>query len=372
MTERTELKQTKNSFKFIGKVSRIDKDGAFKEEIAKKGKKEGETYRSLRFGLKTSENNEMTIQMYDFEPQEVFLWNNDKKKADKNYKGERMPFDEWEEKQEELREGGTAVLQTRVGLSYGEDGKIESKGLPAFVASQKIYNNLSNNDAVVVEGTIRYSTYENQQGKVVEQKTYTISKVFKLKEVDFESEKFEEVTYFEQEMVFVSATAVKEEDKVFVTGRIIDYYKNFHDTEFVINYSDGMGGKNDDLVKLATAFMKKIKFGDVVNVWGDALNRVVLAEVTDEDEDDDDLASLLGGKQKPKHAQQYVSRTYISEMQIMGIDAWDKKIYKETDFVVDELIEDKKDLASELGGKKKKESNPFADDSDDGDEDLPF
>ena len=375
----TELKQGKGSFKFIGKVSRIDKDGAFKEEVATKGKKEGDTYRSLRFGVKTSENNEMTVQMYDFEPTEVFLWNNDKKKADKNYKGEKMPFEEWEEQQEELREQGTAVLQSRVGLTYNEEGKIDSKGLPSFVASEKIYDNLSNNDSIVVEGTIRYSNYTNTTtNKVIEQKTYTITKIFKLKDVDFESEKFEEVTYFEQEIVFVSALAEKKENKVFVTGRIIDYYKNFHDTEFVIDYSDGIGGTDAGMVKLAQTFLKKFKFGDVLNVFGDALNRVVVAEADEEEDEDDDLASLIGGKSKPKHAQAYVTKTYISEMQIQGVDAWDKKVYKEEDFVKDELIEEKEDLSDELGGKKKdkKNKNPFGDDEVDGieidDDDLPF
>ena len=88
--EKKDLVQTKNSFKFIGKVTRIEKDGAFKEETATKGKNEGKTYRSLRFGVKTSETNDMTVQMYDFEPTEIFLWNSDKKKKDANYKGDRV------------------------------------------------------------------------------------------------------------------------------------------------------------------------------------------------------------------------------------------------------------------------------------------
>lgn len=374
----TELKQTKNNFKFIGKVSRIDRDGAFKEEKATKGKREGDIYRSLRFSVKTSENNEMTVSMYDFEPTEVFMWNSEKKKKDKNYKGDRIPFDEWLEKQEDLREQGYAVLQTRIGLTYGEDGKIISKGLPSFVASKDIYNGLSNGDSVVMEGEIRYSTYENQQGKTVEQKTYTIKKAYKIKDIDFESEKFEEVTFFEQEMVFVDAEADKSNKKVYVTGRVIDYNKNFHDTQFVVDYSDGNGGDDEGMVKLATAFLKKFKFGDVLNVFGDALNRVIVEEVEGEEESDEDLLSALGGKKKPAHAQSYVARTYVSEMQIHGVDAWDKKVYKEEDFIKDELLEEeesnkKNPFEDELGGKSKKNANPFDDDDTDiDDDDLPF
>lgn len=370
----TELKQTKNSFKFIGKVSRIDKDGAFKQEQAERGKRAGDTYRSLRFGVKTSQNNEMTVSMYDFEPKEVFLWNGEKKKANSGYKGDRVSYEKWLEDQDELREEGYAVLQTRVGLTYGEDGKIESKGLPSYVASRDIFEGLSNNDSVVIEGEIRYSTYENQQGKKVEQKTYTIKKAYKLKDIDFESEKYEEVTYFEQEMVFVEAEADKANKKVYVTGRIIDFMKNFHDTQFVIDYSDGEGGEDAGMVKLASAFLKKFKFGDVLNVFGDAVNRVIVEEAQQEEDDDDDLLASLGGRKKPTHAQNYVARTYISEMLIEGVDAWDKKVYKEEDFVVDELLDEDDSLSDELGGKSKKDkANPFElDTDDDGDDDLPF
>jgi single-stranded DNA-binding protein len=373
----SKLKQTKNSFKFIGKVTRIDKDGAFKQEEAQRGKREGDTYRSLRFAVKTSQNNEMTVSMYDFEPTEVFMWNSEKKKADSNYKGDRIPFSEWEEKQESLREEGYAVLQTRVGLTYGEDGKIQSKGIPSYVASKDIFNGLSNGDSVVIEGEIRYSMWKNQEDKMVEQKTFSIKKAFRLKDVDFDADDFEEVTYFEQEMVFVGADMDKPNKKVYVTGRVIDYAKNFHDTTMVVDFSDGQGGNDAGMVKLAEAFLKKFKFGDVLNVFGDAVNRVIVEEVKDDESvNDDDLIASLGGKKKPKHAESYTARTYVSEMQIHGIDAWDKKVYTEDDFIKDELIDEENKLQNELGGKNKKKNNPFEEEEgapiDISDEDLPF
>jgi hypothetical protein len=370
------LQQTKSSFKFIGKVTRIDKDGAFREETMTKGKMNGKTYRSLRFGVKTSPTNEMTVQMFDFEPEQVFMWNSEKKKADKNYKGDRIPFGQWEAQQDDLREQGYAVLQTRVGLTYGEDGKLQSKGLPSFVASQEIYENINNGDSVVVEGTIRHSSWE-KDGKVTPQTNYQITKLFKIKDIDFESPEFEEVTYFEEEIVFVGADIDKKEGKAYVTGRQIAYNGDFEDAQFVVNFKNEDGeGFDAGMVKLAEAFKKKFNFGDVLNIFGDALNRVIVAEVESEEEDDDDLLSALGGKSKPKHAQSFVSRTYISEMSIHGVDAWDKKVYTEDDFVKDELLaEDKGNpLADELGGKgKKASSNPFETDEDSiSDEDLPF
>lgn len=378
MADKKKLVETKGVFKVIGKVTRIDKDGAFREEVMDKpdNKNHGRLYRSLRFGVKTSPTNEIIVQTFDYEPEEVFLWNSKKKEKDPNYKGDRIPFGVWEEQQDDLREQGYVVLQSRIGLDYDEKGKLKTKGVPRFVASKEIYESLNNGDSVVVEGTIRYSKYKNRNDEIVEQKNYTIEKLFRIKDIDFEAEDFEEVSYFEQEMVFVDANLDKQEKKAYITGRIIDYMGNFEDTQFVVNFANEKGKVDPDMLKLAEAMSKKMKFGDVINVFGDVVNRVVVEEVEDDiNDDEDDLLAQLGGKQKPKHAQNYTSRTYITEMSINGVDKWEQGVYTEDDFEKDSLIED--DLTNELGGKKKpKGNNPFEvdDDSDiDIDEDdLPF
>lgn len=374
--EKKQLVQTKGTFKFIGKVTRIEKDGAFKEENATKGKNEGKLYRSLRFGIKTSDTNDMTVSMYDFEPTEIFLWNSEKKKKDSGYKGDRVSYEKWQEQKDELSEKGFAILQSKIGLDYDEKGKLVTKSLPSFVSSKKIFDGLTNADSVVLEGDIRYSSWENQNGDVIPQTTYTIKRAFKMKnELDFTADDFEETTYFEQEMVFVDAKLEKKEKKVYVTGRIIDYNQNFADRDFVLDYSDGADGTDAGMVKLADAFLKKFKFGDLINAYGEALNRVILSEVKDEDGDEkDDLLASLGGRNKPKQAEGYVARTYINEMQITGVQAWDKKEYTEEDFVSDELVV-KEDDDLDLGGKASKKNNsPFdlGEDDEDDDSDLPF
>lgn len=382
-----ELKQNKNAFKVIGKVSGIDKDYAYNSDVMRKGRREGENYKSLNFNVKTSETNQIRVGMFSYEPTQVFLWNSAEakklKEKNKKYKGERVPFDEWYENQETFRNDGYAVLETRVGHEYNDENKLISNGLPSYVAIEEIYNNFDNGDSVVIEGEIRYSRYKNRDDKMVEQKNFTIKKIIKLRsDVDFKSEKFDEVSYFEQEMVFVDAETDKKEGKTYVTGRIIDYMKKFHDTQFVVNLLDENGETDSDMGKMSNAFLKKIKFGDVVNVFGDAVNRVIVEESEDEDTEEEDIQALMGGKKKPNHAQRYVSKTYITEASIQGIDSIDKKVYKEQDFVVDELIQ-KDDKNNEddndFGGKKKK-VNPFDkksnsdenDDIDTDDDDLPF
>lgn len=378
------LKQTKNSFKLIGKVTRIDRDDAYREKLFEKqyNKNDGKLYRSLRFGVKTSETNEITVSTFDFEPEEVFLWNSKKKEENEDYKGERIPFGLWEEQQDELREQGYAVLQSRVGVEFDNKGKVQTKGMPRFVASEYIYNNIDNGDSVVVEGTIRYSKYKNRNDEWVQQKNYTIEKLIRIKDVDFDAEDFEEVSYFEQEMVFIDADVDKKEGKAYVTGRTIDYTKKFEDVQFIVDFSDGEGGYDESMVKLANAFKSSFKFGDVVNVFGDTLNRVLIDEVEDDEDEEEDLISKLGGKSKPKHAQSYVAKSYITEMQIHGVDAWDEGVYSDEDFQSDNLLveeekEKNNDKLKGLGGKKKPEKkNPFDIGDDEGigfdDDDLPF
>src|SRR5690606_38682488 len=192
------------------------------------------------------------------------------------------------------RDQGYVVLQSRIGLDYDEKGKLKTKGVPRFVASKEIYESLNNGDSVVVEGTIRYSKYKNRNDEIVEQKNYTIEKLFRIKDIDFEAEDFEEVSYFEQEMVFVDANLDKQEKKAYITGRIIDYMGNFEDTQFVVNFANEKGKVDPDMLNLTEAMSKKMKFGDVINVFGDVVNRVVVEDVEDDiNDDEDDLLAQL-------------------------------------------------------------------------------
>lgn len=381
-----ELQQTKTKFKLVGKVEGIDRDNAYTEKVAEKGKHKGENQRSLGFQVKTSETNKIRVSMFSYEPKQVFLWNSEKKKKaqeqNKEYKGDWVDFDKWLSKKEQYREKGYAVLQSRVGLTYGEDGKIESQGLPTYVAIEEIYNNLNNGDSVVIEGNISYNSYQDREGKTKESKNFNIERIFKIKDVDFEDENFEEVTYFEQEIVFVDAMHEPKENKVYVTGRHINYNKTFHDTEFVIDYSDGNGGRDADMVKLSEAFVKKMKFGDLINVFGDVLNRVVIVESSEAQEEalteEERMLASLGGRSKPSYApSNNTIKNYISESQIFGVDKWKKKEYKEEDFEIEDDSEDANPLQDELGGKSKesKKNNPFDIDDDSieiTEDDLPF
>lgn len=168
--EPKELVQTKGSFRLVGKVSRMDdneKFPSFREDVGKEGgKMEGIPYRSLRFSVITSDDdgvtNEVPVEMFDFEKEEVYVWNKESKKTRK------IPLDEVQN----LDPEEDMLLGTRVGLiEKDEDGNIigdrdniETESLPTFDAILEIFNNLENGDDVYVNGQVEHSEYINKQG----------------------------------------------------------------------------------------------------------------------------------------------------------------------------------------------------------------
>lgn len=363
-----ELEQTRGEFKVKGLIKGIDRDNAYEEGVQTQGANSGRGYRKLSLGLQTSEDNQLRLGMYSYEPENVFLWNNEKKKKDPKYKGEYLPYGEYLQKKEILKANGTAVLQARVGVDTDEDGKILSHGMTTYEASEEIYDGVDNDDSVYVEGQISYSKYKDRNNDEQVAVNYNINRLFKAKnDFDLRAEDYEAQDYYEQEFVYVDSMLDKENEKLVVIGRIIDYRGNTVDTEFIVNYG---GDKN--MAKLAQNIKKRFKFGDLVKAFGQLVNRTVETEV---EEEDDDLLSALGGKAQPSHAKR-ANFSYEREMTIDGILDWQKKYYTEEDFYANEIIEEEdeeeNELSDELGGKSApKNDNPFADDEDEDDDD-PF
>ena len=368
--DNNKLQQTKGKFKLKGIVTRLKNNSkAFDEDI---NERTGKRFRKLNFGIKTSEYNEIFVGRYDNYPEKVFLWNSTKRKEDKSYKGDFVSFDSWVKSEEKYREQGYTPIQVRLGFEKDDSGKIIEHSHTGWDSSKLIYENFDDGDSVLVEGELRYSEWINPEGKKVVMKNYVVETMKLLKEeLDFNAEDFKEVTYFEQQAMYVDADHDNETGKTHVTCRIIDFKGDYVDVGFVVKTKDDEGNEDKSLKKLSNSLLKKVKFGDVLDFFGNTVNRALIDE---EDDEDDDVLSALGGKEKPSHAKGVTG--YESEFQIEGASAWDKQRYTDEDFV-----NSKESDASELGGK----SNPLNDDSksDDGsdlfdsdddldDDDLPF
>lgn len=347
----SKLTQTKGSFTLKGIVSGMTNQYAFREDEVKNGKNKGKTYRAIRFMVQTSLTNKIPVEMFGMELDYVYPYKKGKK-GEKGHTIRNHPFS----KRNDLPAGYT-LIGINVGLEQDEKGKNIRQSLVDFDAVEYIYDNLNDGDSVYLTGELQFTSYVNSDGEEVDQTKYIIKQVFHEKNpIDLEAEDFEEVCAFEQEIVFTGSEVVKEDKSVIVRGYTVSYGDKFSVAEFVIR-PDG----DKDIEKTAKTFAgKKIKFGDTMKVFGMCLNKAETVEVEVEKNEDD----MFGGK-KPKGLEKNAITTYTTELQVTGASDYKGAVYTEDDFVVEEEEELVSNDATNT-------EDPFADDEEIDDDDLPF
>ena len=305
----TELQQTRGSVKIEGKIVGFDKT---QENSYRKGntKESNKPYRSISLGVKTSPTN-MIYQLNQFGmvPE----------KASKIIKfkgrGNKEHFEIDYAHKSEIPDGAGVMGFGIVGVGDGEQGKQTIKNYFAYDAVEKIANEYSNEDSVVINGEFDIDTYESN-GESKTTVKYNMKKIWLTKDpIDFDKEDFNEVASFEQEFVVVNHNLDKEAKKLYVTGRLITFKKDWHDITFTIDLS-----KHEIL---GQNIYKKTKFGDILKVQGIIVNGVVLVEAPVQEFD--------WGGETPA-GQQNVIGSRISELQITNVLEHKAKVYKEDDF----------------------------------------
>lgn len=354
------LTQTTSSFTFVGIVDGMTNDNAYREDEIKQGKNQGKEYRSIRFFVQTSPTNKLPVEMFGMELDWVYPY----KKGKKGEKGttKKMAFDQ----RDNLPEG-FHIIGINLGLEKNAAGKNIRKSLVDFDAVEYIYDNLNDGDSVEVSGELQFSQYENSQGELIDQTKYIIKSIYLEKEaIDFTSEKFQEVNAFEQELVFIDKDVDKKESAVYVSGYTIQYGDKFSLANFVIRPNG-----NENIEKTAKAFAKALKFGDTLKVYGLCLNKAETVEVDVADDETKAEKDDIFGGEKPKGLEKRAVTTYVTELQITGADNESYKagkgMYKEEDFVVEELVD-------ENDSDDDDDDNLFGEDSGQeiDDDDLPF
>lgn len=374
MAEKVEhtLAQTKGTFDLVGRVVNIDRENAYQEKTMDKGKNKGKSYRTLRFGIKTSESNIIQVSMFSFLPDEVYLWDS------VNKKGGKVPYETWKKNRKGYEKQKKVPLQTRVGLEKGEDGKNITMHLPSFDVMEYIYDNLNNEDSVMAKGSISRNTYESRSGDVQTSVNYNLESLFKLKnEVDFSDEKFEEKSVFTEQFIFESADLDPRTKTTDVYGKVVNYHGKTNDVVYKINFANE---EDSGLEQMAKIFAKKIDYGSLLEVHGNIVNRAVTEEVDEEPEDE--MLALMAGERNRMNT----TVTYVNYLEIRGTDALERAKYTEEDvatgednFVVKEesAKEEDEDLKAMKGQPKKElkledEDDDFLDFGDMDGSDLPF
>lgn len=314
-----ELQPTYGNFSLRGQVVWKDRQNSYVEDVSDSGY----TYRRIRFGVKTEEENIVEVELFQTKFDEVTLQNIKTKKRDKQVKyGEHH----------NLPEGYRLFMPINLGLEQDENGNNVKKQLIPYDAIEYINDNLKNGDTVFIFGSPRFSSYKDRDGNTVSQVTFEPRGIY-LASIPYGDEEFEGESIFEQNIIINRTEKV--DNKLIVTAYIItDSKGNFTTYNFYIDINK---------YKKFAMNVHKLKFGTKLNVEGYIHHTV--------DEKEVEVDDGWGESVKPK-----TIMNIIKELEITGAKKPEKEdigIYKEDDFVPK---------------KKENEDNPFVDDSSNSDD----
>lgn len=299
------LQPTYGNFKVRGIVSGINTEFSYKSDVGKSGK----PYKSLRFNVKTSETNQVPVELSGSVMDNVLVMNDAKSKA----------YVPWKERYD--GRDGFKPLGVTIGIKKDETGKNLQENMVAFDAAEYLHEELQDGDSVMIMGRITWNTY-TKNNETVTNPRYEIQRVYKSSdEVDFTAENFKEVAEFKQEIVIVDSNHDKETNKLTINTYIVtDKDGNFVSYPFTVDVGD------ESLKTLGRNLMKQ-KFGTTIVVEGKILNGVVVVEAPEQEED--------FGWGLPSEFERRVIKETIKELRITRGNpaSLQEKRYKEDEFI---------------------------------------
>jgi single-stranded DNA-binding protein len=306
------LVETKGEFRIRGIIA--GKDNPTKNNGFREGKTKGEDqkpYKSIRFLVKTAEDNTIPVELFGMVQDFAFAYNNSTK--------EKLKLN-WKERFNSLPDGFKLIE-------------------PSYDLVDKIHNDYKDGDSVVIIGEIDYSEYTDNTGTTSLQRKYIIKRIMPSTEpVDFADEKFEEENRFKQTLAVREVTHDTQENKLHIYAYIIGYGGKFNPAEFEIdaNTADKQFVRN----------MKGLKFGDVLTVNGKIQYRAI-GEVVKENDG-------WGTNYK-------TTTNYWKALEITGADgdSLETKKYKESDFEATSQNKNAKDVLRQIEQAQSNDDIPF-------------
>lgn len=318
----TELQQTKGSVRIEGKIVGFDPSD---EKSYRDGEtKNGRDYRSISTAVKTSNTNIIyNLDLFGQVPdKKVKIFSNkggEKKNLEIDFDDRDFANGEYEG----FPDGFTCFGFGTVGAGFDkENGKLKMKNYFNYDGVEIIKDKLENDNSVWIDATFNINTYDSN-GETKTNVKYTIDRIGRKDDIDFDAENFKEVASFEQEMVVVHTEFNKDTNRLYVTGRIINFNKTWKDMTFVVD--------TEKYNELAKNIYKKCKFGDLLTVQGKIINGTILVEAPEEE-------SIDWGGETPEGVDRKMNRNKVSEFQITNVKKHTAKIYKESDFIVEDAF----------------------------------
>ena len=255
---------SRGKFKIAGLVNGVGRE----KFITTRTFDSGTTRQTCNFGVKTSPKNETWVTVEGFDNKKAKFQKYDNKEK-KNYSKEVS----WDDRFNFKEEGYRPIFG--ISLAFEEN---DYKTLFAFDAVDELEAELTDNMPVYIEGNIEYRSWKNDNGEIRRYTTFKPTKVRKsTKEIDFNSDKFEEFNLFEQDLIYIDINPHPEHSDKFIleaniaTGTKAD--PKIEDVEFIIENK-----------KLATTLKKNLKPYNAVTVFGRLVNSVVEEDIPKDDD----------------------------------------------------------------------------------------
>lgn len=312
---KTKLEPTYGNFEVKGVISQIDEIKTGKTD------KTGDEFKSLKIHIKTDKNSSIRVDVFGMKEKEIEIVKFKGKTVDKKKI-------KWADRNN-LEEGWSISNNRALRMGFDiKDAKTKG-GLSSCVtydAITKLSEGFNIGDSVCVSGSMRFSKYENQNGETISMVNYSIQKIFKIEDVDFDNDDFAQYSKFEQTVII--ADSEKRDNELLIDGIIVlDKNGNFVRQEFKV-----MVDKRGVLAKN----LSKIPAFSVIPLKGDIINTAIVDESSTDEDNEWGFDS-----------QQPVVTGYERYFEILAADgtAIEMKKYTEDDFLIEDALSKDDDKA---------------------------
>ena len=266
-----DLLETKGIFQVKGIVTGTEGKSFYKEARTQNSKE----MRMINFGVEYEKGKTLYINMLGSEQENVYFFKRGKKKGEKSDTVKVA----WADRHTYKREGYKLI-----GKNIGVKKKVDPEGktvndkkiMTEFDACKEVKDNLKDGASVFIRGDLNCDSFIDDSGNKRVSVKLIPSQISLCAEVDFDNDKFESQSDFNQVIIFMGIDKEKdnegrETDRFVVTAKIVTY-KTIEDVEFIVEDA-----------KLAGIFKKNLEPYNAIKVNG----HIVASTQTEYVEDDD-------------------------------------------------------------------------------------
>lgn len=280
-------KATKGSFNIRGVITKLDPKKSIKNKP--------NVFNKLQFGVKTSEDNIVWVQLMEFMTGKSKLNAYISKNEDGEFETKKIPY---EDRNKKLDDGWRLI-----GISCKGKEDDNTFNVVPEDAIKFITQTFKDGDEVFVRGDVTHSEY---QGKTFH--NYEIKGIYPATgNVDFQADDFDEISEFKQKFVFKDVVDIG--DQYLVNGYVFDYREDAVDVSFTIS-------KDENGNELAEAIDQYVDAGDLLTVEGIVHNRATYRKA-----DDSESSDVFAGKSSKTFSDktEFIKEGERKELEIIAI-----------------------------------------------------